>query len=49
MKSKDNKKMAAGLAAMGAVIGTSLLINKLHDTRKSNFDKLVDQFEEWLK
>ncbi len=46
---KDSKKLITGLAAMGAVVGTGLLISKIKESNKSSFEKFVDQVNDYIK
>jgi hypothetical protein len=46
---KSSKKFITGLAAMGAVVGTGLLLSKMRDSNKSSFEKFMDQVEDWMK
>ncbi|MDB5161148.1 MAG: hypothetical protein JWO96_528 [Candidatus Saccharibacteria bacterium] len=46
---KESKKFMTGLAALGAVVGTSLLVSKMRENNKSSFEKFIDQVESWMK
>lgn len=46
---RNKKKVIMGAAALGAIIGTAAAINKMREDNKSQFEKIVDQVEDWLK
>jgi len=46
---RDSKKMLMGLAAIGAAVGTGLMISKARDNNKSSLEKFIDQIESWTK